>query len=270
MLCKELEELVTALSDNELAGPERTVVEGHLSDCPDCRSLYQQQVAVKQAIRRAAAEMKAPLELREKILRDRRVFPPRVTTGAEPRPWAGVFTRQAFALALLVVLVSLPLVYLLRPQSPSLALAAIETHDKIARQELPVTSTDSPEALKELLVRSVAGEFAPMGYDLSMVNLKPVAGIVQTIDGRRVLVALYQGEGGSLICYTFLGAENDAPPQAQAFFDADKKMTFYSYSVGRTNAVLHREGGLICILVSAMPMPDLLALARSKADPSHS
>ena len=104
-----------------------------------------------------------------------------------------------------------------------------------------------------------------MGYDLSMVNLKPVAGTAQTFDGRRVLVALYQGEGGALTCYTFLGTENDAPPGAQTFVDADKNMTFYSYSVGRINAVLHREGTLICILVSAMPMPDLLALARSKA-----
>ncbi|OGQ83382.1 MAG: hypothetical protein A3F90_02060 [Deltaproteobacteria bacterium RIFCSPLOWO2_12_FULL_60_19] len=269
MLCKEVEELVTALSDNELAGPERIVVERHLADCPDCRSLYQQQVALKQVIRRAAAEMKAPLELREKILNDRRVFPPRVVTGPEPRPWASVFTRPALALALLV-LVLLPVIYLMRPQSPSLALAAIETHDKITRGEVTVIRGDSPEAIKEILVRSVAGEFAPMGYDLSMMNLKPVAGTVQTFDGRRVLVALYQGDGGSLTCYTLVGTERDAPPRAQAFFDADKNMTFYSYSVGRTNAVLHREGGLICILVSAMPMPDLLALARSKAAPSHS
>ena len=105
-----------------------------------------------------------------------------------------------------------------------------------------------------------------MGYDLSMMNLEPVAGTVQTFAGRRVLVALYQGDGGFLTCYTFLGAENDAPREAQPFFDPDKKMTFYTYSLGGTNAVLHREGKLICILVSGMPMPDLLALARSKAD----
>ena len=104
-----------------------------------------------------------------------------------------------------------------------------------------------------------------MGYDLSMMKLKPVAGTVQTFGGRKVLVALYQGDGGSLICYTFLGAENDAPREAQPFFDPDKKMTFYTYSLGGTNAVLHREGRLICILVSGMPLQDLLALARSKA-----
>jgi len=269
MTCDQAQELITALVDNELSVPERALIEGHLKECANCRSVYTMEAVLKKKVRSAAAGLAAPAELREKILSDRRVFPPSVVTEQEPRPWAGVFTRPVFALAFLVLLL-LPLFYLLRPQSPSLALAAIETHDKIVRHELAVISGDDPEAIKELLVRAVAGKFTPMGYDLSMMNLKPVAGMVQTVDGRRVLVALYQGDGGSLTCYTFPGTESDAPPQAQAFFDPDKKMTFYSYSVGRTNAVLHREGGLICILVSAMPMPDLLALARSKADPSHS
>jgi anti-sigma factor (TIGR02949 family) len=269
MTCDQAQELITALVDNELPAPERAAIEGHLKECANCRSVYTLEAVLKERVRSAVAGLAAPAELRERILGDRRVFPPRVVTDQESRPWARVFTRPAFALALLV-LVLLPAIYLMRPQSRPFALAAIETHDKIVRGEVTVIRGDSPEAVKEILVRSVAGEFAPMGYDLSMMNLKPVAGTVQTFGGRRVLVALYQGDGGSLTCYTFLGGESDAPPQAQAFFDADKKMTFYSYSVGRINAVLHREGGLICILVSAMPMPDLLALARSKADPSHS
>lgn len=32
---------------------------------------------------------------------------------------------------------------------------------------------------------------------------------------------------------------------------------------------MHREGKLICILVSKLPMEELLALARSKARPSQ-
>jgi anti-sigma factor (TIGR02949 family) len=269
MTCDQAQELITALVDNELSASERAAIEGHLKECSNCRSVYTMEAVLKERVRSAAAGLAAPAELREKILNDRRVFPPRVVAEQKPRPWAGVFTRPALTLAFLV-LVLLPVIYLIRLQSPSLALAAIETHDKIVRGEVTVIRGNSAEAVKEILVRSVAGEFAPMGYDLSMMNLKPVAGTVQTVDGRRVLVALYQGDGGQLTCYTFLGTEKDAPPRAQAFFDADKNMTFYSYSVGRINAVLHREGGLICILVSAMPMPDLLALARSKADPSHS
>ena len=47
-----------------------------------------------------------------------------------------------------------------------------------------------------------------------------------------------------------------------------KKLTFYAFSRGSVNAVLHREGDLICILASEMPMDGLLALAKSKAKAS--
>ena len=45
-------------------------------------------------------------------------------------------------------------------------------------------------------------------------------------------------------------------------------MNFYAFSYDRVNAVLHREGDVICILAAEMPMEKLLALAKSKAKPS--
>ncbi len=45
-------------------------------------------------------------------------------------------------------------------------------------------------------------------------------------------------------------------------------MNFYTFSRGRVNAVLHREGEIICILASELPMDELLALAKLKAKPS--
>jgi hypothetical protein len=100
------------------------------------------------------------------------------------------------------------------------------------------------------------------------MDLRPVAGVVREIQGRKVLVAIYQGGGGAILCYTFLGAEKDAPPNAARFFDPEKKISFYAFSSDRVNAVLHREGEVICILASEMPMDELLALAKSKAKPS--
>jgi hypothetical protein len=44
-------------------------------------------------------------------------------------------------------------------------------------------------------------------------------------------------------------------------------MTFFAFSRGRVNAVLHREGDVICILAAEMPMEELLALTKSKARP---
>ena len=69
-----------------------------------------------------------------------------------------------------------------------------------------------------------------MGYDLSAMSLEPVAGVVREISGRKILVVIYQGEGGSLLCYTFLGSEADAPPNAASFFDPDTKVNFHAFS----------------------------------------
>ena len=71
-----------------------------------------------------------------------------------------------------------------------------------------------------------------------------------------------------LLCYTFAGAETDAPIDAAKFYAAEKKMNLYAFSRGPVNAALHREGDLICILAAEMPMNDLLELTRSQAGPS--
>ena len=42
-------------------------------------------------------------------------------------------------------------------------------------------------------------------------------------------------------------------------------MSFYTFLRSGVNAVLHREGEVICILVSEMSVDDLLALTKSKA-----
>ena len=107
-----------------------------------------------------------------------------------------------------------------------------------------------------------------MGYDLTAMQLRPVAGLVRDIQGRHILIAIYQGRGGTLFCYTFFGSEEDAPADAAKFFDPVKKINFYAFSQDGLNAVLHREGEIICVLASEMPMENLLALAKSKARPS--
>jgi hypothetical protein len=91
--------------------------------------------------------------------------------------------------------------------------------------------------------------------------------LVREIDGRKILVAIYQGKGGTLFCYTFLGSEADAPPNDARFFNAANKIDFFAFSRGVVNAVFHREDGVICILASEMAMDKLLALAESKIKP---
>jgi anti-sigma factor RsiW len=269
MKCAEAEELITGLVDDELSGSERASIEGHLKDCPRCQFVYDQEKALKRAVHMAGVSVSAPAALRQKILSDQRIFPVRPESGDVPAWRTRMLFRPAFALALLILL-ALPALYMMWPAAEAISLTALESYDKILSGQIPVIKAGSQEEIKENLLRSVGGSFAPMGYDLSGMNLRAVGGALQEFNGRKVLVTLYVGEGKapSLICYTFLGTERDAPEDAEVFFDAEKRMNFFTFSRGGTNGVFHREGKLICILVSKMALPDLLELARSKARPT--
>jgi hypothetical protein len=145
---------------------------------------------------------------------------------------------------------------------------AVANYQSLVSNEVLPAAPQNPDQLVSRLVREAGGHFHPMGYDFSAMGLRPAGGAVQEIEGRKVLVVIYRGEGGTLICYTFFGSEADAPKDAVKFVDPAKHMNFYSFSRARVNAVLHREGELICVLASDMPMEKLLALARSKARPA--
>lgn len=268
MICEEVKDLITALVDNELSRAERESLEGHLRDCHRCQLSYKQEQVLKEAVRTAGIRLKAPAHLGDRILSDPRIFSETAQLREQSgrfRPWA-VTLQPAFVLALLVLLV-LPTLYLMRPGKPSVSLSALLVHERILAGAVSFTRAASQDGVKERLLRSVGGEFAPMGYDLSMMSLQAVGGVVQEIQGRKILVTVYEGKGPSLTCHTFLGTEAEAPVGASLFFDQEKKINFYTFSRNGVNAVFHREGRVICILVSKMPLGDLLALARAKAQP---
>ncbi len=270
MNCDEAQELITAWVDGELLDPERSSLETHLVECVGCRRTLEEERALKQAIRGYRERIHASGELRRRILSDQRIFPEQKSS---PRSWRDYVrtlphpVSAALAVALLLA-IALPTFVLLKSSREPIAVAALETYDRFIKGQLPVRRTDNANEIVEQLTRTVGGHFHPMGYDLTAMGLRPVAGLVREIDGRKVLVAIYQGQGGTLFCYTFIGSEVDAPPDAARFFDLGKKMSFYAFSRGKVNAVLHREGEVICILASEMPMEELLALAQSKAKPS--
>lgn len=269
MKCEEAQELITALIDHELSDGQRASVDGHLRECARCRLVHGHEQALKRELRAAAASITAPNDLRQRILSSLKIFP-----GIEQAPqgwqqmgwWLRLALRPVFIFALLFLLV-LPAVYLMLPKEPLIPQFVLQSHSKILEGRLAYAREKNPERLKEKLLRSVGGRFAPMGYDLSMVGLEPVGGTVQEIGGRKILVTLYEGKAPSITCYTFLGTDNDIPKEAKLFEDPEKKISFYTFYRDGVNGVLHREGEVICIFVSRLPIGELLALARSKAQP---
>jgi anti-sigma factor RsiW len=270
MICEEAQELITARVDQELDHTELSLLEAHLKECAGCRIAFEEERALKHDIRAAAERVRAPGELRDRILSDRRIFPEK-SPSAKRWPdyiWPPPRILRPALVAVLLLVAALPTFYVFKQRSEPIVLAAFETYELFTRGELPVHKTENTGEMVAQLSHAVGGRFHPMGYDLTAMNLRPVAGLVRESHGRKILVAIYQGQSGTLFCYTFLGSEEDIPANAARFFDSDKKMNFYAFSQGRVNAVFHREGEVICILASEMPMDDLLALARAKARPS--
>jgi anti-sigma factor RsiW len=270
MTCGEAQELITAVVDGELPEPERASLETHLHDCADCRTALKAERALKQAIRGTGAQLRAPAALHARILSDPRIFP---AQGRGARRWRDYLwpmppaLRPALTVAILLA-VALPAYYFMGYRVEPVAVAALESSDLYLRGKLPARRAANADEIVEQLTRAVSGRFHPMGYDFSAMGLRPVAGLVLEVQGRKILVAIYQGTHGAILCYTFLGSEDDAPPNAAKFFDAGKQMNFYAFSRGTVNAVFHREGDVICILASEIPMEELLAVTRSKARPS--
>jgi len=264
MNCEQAQEWITALVDNELSEAERRAIDRHLVGCPQCQRIYEEERRIKEQVHSASTMVTAPAALRRMISES--MDKPSVRQRINERikallavPWV----RPALAVGLLLV-VLYPLIFRGATEH-GVALAALATHAEIEAGGKILERADDPAKLKRKLVQAVGGRFAPMGFDLSALKLHPISGFVETIGGREVLVTVYRGEGPDVTCFTFLGSESDAPPGAERFFDEAKKINFYSFAQGDVHAVMHREGEVICIMVSKMPAAQLLALMRDRA-----
>ena len=270
MKCEDAQELITGLVDNELLDWELSSIESHLKECGQCQWSYEQERALKKAIQAVRTNVNAPAELRGKILSDRHGLP---GTGHAPRTrrrWSwpiATFPRPAIALFLLLI-VALPTYYLTRPTKLDIPAVVLETHEKIRRGDIVIAGAGSEEDVKKYLSNSVGGSFSPMKYDLAKVNMRAIGGVLKETGGRKILVTVYEGNSIFVTCYTLLGTEKDAPADATVLVDPVTKMNFYTFSQGALNAVFHREGKIICILVSELPTQDLLAAARTGAHKS--
>jgi putative zinc finger protein len=268
MRCDEAQELITGLVDDELAATERAAVEGHLAECYDCAAQFQRETALKRAMKLAASAIVVPQALREKIEphSGKLLSPARETKGVSVLEWLGALRLRpvyGFAFAALIIAA------LLLPWRPNkdIPTTALAIHENIVSGKTALARVNDGAQLRNKLTLAVNDRFAPIALDLSMIKLYPVAGFVERIADRDILVTVYEGEGSTITCFTLLGGETDAPQDAERFFDPERKINFYAFSRGNMNGVIHREGQVICLLASTMALPDLLGVARGK--PHH-
>jgi len=266
MRCDEAQELITARVDGELSADEQLAIEVHLKICGPCREAFTAESRLKQQTKLAGRSITAPASLRRAIeARMAGQWP--ILSGRSSksaRRWFAIFGwRPAFAMALLF-LGAASIIYMRWP-SQNIGLAALATHASILNGNTVLVRSGDPAAMRDELARAVGERFKPVAFDLSIMKLYPVSGFVQKVGHREMLVTVYQGDGPTITCFTFLGSEADAPGGAARFYDADMRVDFYSFSRGGVNGLLHREGEVICLLVSKLPAADLLAMIRGKS-----
>lgn len=269
MTCEEAEELITGLVDGQLLVVERAALENHFTVCTRCRFLYAKEQNLKKAIHAAGAELRASPAMKARLASDPRIFG---TTAAAGKQWtrrlAGEHPRLRGALAAAVLLMLLvPTALRTQRGSAPISILAVQSYRQFLDRDNLAIKTKDLSILRQALTHAVGGDFQPMAYDFSMMRTVLVGGTIQEISGRPVMVTRYEGPGGTILCYTFLGTEADSPAIAAIFNDTEKQINFYAFSVGSMNAVLHREDKVICILASEMAMAELVDLARSKAKP---
>src|SRR5215467_12970566 len=271
MECEQAEELISALIDDELSDPERPSIEGHLKDCPKCQRTYDWGRGLNREMRTVSASVVAPVNLRQRILSDQR------TTTKEAESSKGrsklilrlqPLLRPAYALALIAI-VAVSIFFLVSAPNEPLSLKALQIREKIDKGEISLHQATNTDELHDWLGRAVGGNFSPLGYDFSPLGVKPIGGTVRELDGRQILVAVFRGNGLSITCFTFLGTEEDAPKNATVFLDPGTRIRFYSFSRNGIQAVLHREGNVVCLLTSNMSSEELLSLVRSSSPHKH-
>jgi anti-sigma factor RsiW len=264
MPCEEYQELITALIDGELTADERLAVERHLQVCPACRAAHRREGHLIQQTRAAARRLKAPPALRRAIEERLAARPLESVRANETRARRLRTTAwRPAALAAAAVLVIVAALAYIRSPAPNISAAALEVHAS-AVEGKTFGRSDDPAAMRERLSQAVGGHFRPVALDLSAMRLYPVLGFLRKIDGRDVLVTVYQGDGPTVTCFTFIGGEADAPEDADKFYDPEMRINFYSFSRNGVNGLLHREGDVNCLLASKMPTADLLAIIRGK------
>jgi anti-sigma factor RsiW len=251
-------EWIDDLVSGELSEDRRAELEVHLSTCEGCQAELDALRALRGATRRLAEGAESPVALENAVrstvdAADRE--PP--ASGRGGRRWTGL------AAAAVVVLVVAGGWWIRAPPSADLPGAAIESFRLHCEGQLPHAIVTSDEAVLERFFQRQLG-FPARVIDLRMMEYTLAGGRVHELQGRPSALYAYRGPGGRVVlCQMLPGTLEELPP-ADGTHEG-RGFTFRVYERGDRTAVFWPEDEVLCVLVSDMPAPDLLALAREKA-----
>lgn len=265
MPCQETQELITGFVDDQISVRERAELEQHLETCAACRNAVALEQRTKSRIHEAGRRLEAPRELHAALERQ---------YGAQPGSlWSRVKTWSQWGLRpvpvmALVVVIAISLAFFMTNDRRAVPMETLAIHRAVISGNVDYAKAETPESVAQQLSRAVGERFAPPVYDLGQFGLHTAGGFRQELHDRDVLVTVYRGNTDTLTCHTFVGDERDIPEASQLVYDPLDGRKYFTFSDGDVNGVLQRYGDELCVLVSKLPMDELLQVARS-VHPTH-
>ena len=285
MNCEEyITNYLSAHADGELTPEEERAVAQHLGTgptdgCAVCRTRLAEERLLKALIRRQAATVKTPEEIRVRINAaldqlDRGPVPRRIGIAVvrelkRPRTWAPL----AAAAMLFVVLLAggvLPGLH----RGPRLAADGVSAIPAREALDQAVYSYETFETAFRPTVPSASLSAIAMAYgsadmpdtmwNFQFAGYGVVGGrIDQLPDGNPVTYTLYHGRNSDILCTRYKASDFAVPPGAVGQMHGH---LFYEYKGYRLCVTVSEHGHFVCVLTTSEPMDQLrhdVSLARA-------
>lgn len=201
--CPERELLLHGLADGELDAANALLIEGHLRDCEGCASAFDEVVRQKEMLASSGLRLRAPQELRGRILAAvaaeegrRPTFKPTSKRLGQLPEWRAAFSfgKAGLAGSIMALAASLVLFVSSVNHTPSLSdqLVAGHVRSLLVSHLTDVASSDQ-HTVKPWFLGKL--DFAPPVIDLVQKDYPLIGGRLDYIGGRVVSAIVYRHRG---------------------------------------------------------------------------
>ena len=212
MTCKEIENLLDAYVDGELDLVHNLEIEQHLPDCPACLQIYENQQALKKALKAPALYFKPPSDLQKRLHTSLQSYSRPVTATRRRTGWL----VAAALLGLFVLAASFIWLTSTRGED-QLTQEVVASHIRsLMVNHLADVASSDQHTVKPWFNGKL--DFAPPVQDLTEKGFPLTGGRLDYLNGRAVATLIYMRHDHKINLFIWpVGAEGekDAEPKSQ-------------------------------------------------------
>jgi mycothiol system anti-sigma-R factor len=201
MNCEEAQLFIDAYVDGEFEDRERAEFELHLEDCDSCRRQVEGRVRVKKCLKSACGQMKAPDELRDRIMGELQKTAAEDADAGRTRMWwhyAAAAVPLAAAVALVLVVFTPDFLTVKQTKAEQMTFPpAVENTVEWHRGDFPVEVTGPASADVSRWFRGKV-DFPVRLPSFQSDSVRLVGGRLANVDQQRAAYALYDVGGSRL------------------------------------------------------------------------